>query len=123
MMLVTMSRNRLSIRNEIGKVRWIMGISEELLCSQKYLIKKQGDSELVELTVDNVARAEAMIQIDSAYQKAADYRAAPITYPRKKTDEFKYGGSTAYWITQLKTILILNYSRHRLVIAPTQGKY
>ena len=103
---MTMSRNRLSIRNEIGKVRWIMGISEELLCSQKHLIKKQGDSELVELTVDNVARAEAMIQIDSAYQKAADYRAAPITYPRKKTDEFKYGGSTAYWITQLKTILI-----------------
>lgn len=83
-----------------------MGISEELLCSQKYLIKKQGESELVELTVDNVARAEAMIQIDSAYQKAADPLAVPIRYPRKKTDEYKYGGSTAYWITQLKSILI-----------------
>ncbi len=83
-----------------------MGISEELLCSQKYLIKKQGDSELVELTVDNVARAEAMIQIDSAYQKSSDPLSAPIRYPRKKTDEYKYGGSTAYWITQLKDILI-----------------
>lgn len=65
-----------------------MGISEELLYSQKHLIKKQCDSELVELTVDNVARAEAIIQIDSAYQKAADPLAIPIRYPRKKTDEY-----------------------------------
>ena len=86
-----------------------MSISEELLLSKEYLISKvvnHNGLELVELTIDNVARIEAMIQNDSVYQKSADPLAVPIRYSRKKTNEYKYGGSTAYWITQLKDIMI-----------------
>lgn len=91
-----------------------MGISEELELSNKYMISRkinQDGLKLVDLTVDNVARIEAIILNDSTYKKAADPHSAPVQYPRKQTDEYKYGGSTAYWITQLKDILI--YGNHK----------
>ncbi len=86
-----------------------MSIKKELDLSKKYLISKTYTSEgleIVDLTLDNVARIEAMIQNDSDYKKTANPESKPEKYPRKKTDEYKYGGSTAYWITQLKDILI-----------------
>ncbi len=85
-----------------------MGIREELEKSKEYMIKtvELNGVTIVELTMDNVARAEAMIQNDSAYIKAFNKQAGPERYPRKQTEEFKYGGSTAYWAMQLKNVLI-----------------
>jgi len=85
-----------------------MSIKEELEKSKEYLIKtvEQNGERIVELTPDNVARVEAMIQNDSAYIRAFDKEARPKRYPRKQTKEFKYGGSTAYWVVQLKDVLI-----------------
>lgn len=57
---------------------------------------------LAKLTRDNVAIVEAMIRNDSAYIRSTDVNAAP-TYNRK--GEIKYGGSSAYWMTQLKNAL------------------
>lgn len=85
-----------------------MSIRDESEKSKEYIIKtvEYNGEKLVELTLDNVARVEAMIQNDSAYIRAFDKNARPERYPRKQTEEFKYGGSTAYWATQLKNILI-----------------
>lgn len=54
-------------------------------------------TDLVRLSPDNVAIVEAMIRNDSAYLKSSDKNAAPIG---------QYGGSTAYWMTRLKPILV-----------------
>ena len=86
-------------------------ITRELELSKKYLITTEICSNgiaIAQLTIDNVARAEAMFQTDSSYKKAGDKNAKPISYSRKQTDEFKYGGSTAYWMNQLKDVLIHN---------------
>ncbi len=53
--------------------------------------------KMAKLTRENVAKAEAMIRNDSAYIRSSDINAAPNE---------KYGGSTAYWMTQLKGVLI-----------------
>lgn len=58
---------------------------------------------LVAITQRNVALAEAMILNDSAYLKSSDVGAGPQF---KKSGEIKYGGSTAYWMTKLKRVLI-----------------
>ena len=85
-----------------------MIIKEESERAKEYMIKtvEQNGEKIVELTPDNVARVEAMIQNDSAYIRAFDKQAGPEGYPRKQTEEFKYGGSTAYWVMQLKDVLI-----------------
>ena len=85
-----------------------MSIKEESERSKAYMIKTidLNGEKIVELTLDNVARVEAMIQNDSAYIRAFDKNAGPKRYPKKQTEEFKYGGSTAYWVMQLKNILI-----------------
>lgn len=57
---------------------------------------------LARLTRENVAIVEAMIRNDSAYIHSTDVDAEP-SYNRKK--EVKYGGSSAYWMTQLKNAL------------------
>ena len=58
--------------------------------------------KLAKLTRDNVAIVEAMIRNDSAYIRTTDVSAAPV-YNRK--GDLKYGGSSAYWMTQLKRCL------------------
>ena len=81
--------------------------------------------KLVALTKENVAKVEAMIRTDSAYRKAFDENACPIRkrvggfdldnitltrcfsyeYPENTNQtqfELKYGGSTAYWMRQIK---------------------
>jgi len=81
--------------------------------------------ELVLLTVENVARVEAMIRTDSAYRRMFDEKEVPICkrggkfelkqidrardFSYKYNDEtkgqvfqLKYGGSTAYWMKQIK---------------------
>lgn len=58
---------------------------------------------LAKITRDNVAIVEAMIRNDSAYIRTTDVSAKP----RKNTNGIVvYGGSTAYWMTLLKRILI-----------------
>ena len=62
-----------------------------------------GEHTLARLTRDNVAIVEAMIRNDSAYIHSNDVNAAP-TY--NKTGGIKYGGSSAYWMTKLREILL-----------------
>lgn len=71
---------------------------EEIVCRGKTLAK---------LTRDNVAIVEAMIRNDSAYIHSTDVNAAP-TYNRN--GEIKYGGSSAYWMTQLKAAILADGS-------------
>ena len=71
-------------------------IQNELEGAKKYLFEKISGTNLVMLSMDNVAKAEAMIQNDSAYLRSLDRDAAP-----RKT----YKGSTAYWMIRLKEIL------------------
>lgn len=59
-------------------------------------IKADDGSTIVELSIDNVAKVEAMIQNDSAYIKSSNKDAKPFG---------KYNGSTAYWMTKLKPII------------------
>ena len=74
-------------------------IQEEFNLAQKKLLTTIQGTNLVKLSLDNVAMVEAMICNDSAYLKAADKRAGPTS---------KYSGSTAYWMTQLKIFLEQN---------------
>ena len=80
-------------------------IQKELELAESKMIEEivfQGQT-LAKLTRDNVAIVEAMIRNDSAYIHSTDINAAPV-YNRK--GEIKYGGSSAYWMTQLKRVLI-----------------
>ena len=54
------------------------------------ILKDKNGLELVALTIENVAKVEAMIQNDSAYRKSSDKNAGP---------DKDYKGSTAYWMT------------------------
>lgn len=72
-------------------------IQEELQKSKSKMLTTIPGTELVLLSQDNVAIVEAMIQNDSAYLKTSDKQAAPNK---------KYGGSTAYWMSRLKRVLI-----------------
>ena len=72
-------------------------IQKELEKSKEKMLTIIPGTELVSLSPDNVAIVEAMIQNDSAYLKTSDKQAAP---------DKKYGGSTAYWMTRLKDVLI-----------------
>lgn len=67
-------------------------IQQEEKLSVKYELKKNPKNrKLVQLSQDNVARVEAMIRTDSAYSK---------------TNDIKNKKSSAYWMTELKKILI-----------------
>ncbi len=57
------------------------------------------------MTRDSVAIVEAMIRNDSAYIHSTDVNACPVY---KRNGEEKYGGSSAYWMTKLKKILLDN---------------
>lgn len=61
--------------------------------SQQYELKTNPKNILVEITLDNVARIEAIIRNDSSYAKSSDKNAGP---------QKSYSGSTAYWMTELK---------------------
>lgn len=74
-------------------------IQDEFNLARKKLLTTIQGTNLVELSLDNVAKVEAMICNDSAYLKAADKRAGPTS---------KYSGSTAYWMTKLKIFLEQN---------------
>ena len=70
-------------------------IQDELDKSQKYMLKTILNTDLVQLTQENVAIVEAMIKNDSDYYKSSDPEAGPTK---------KYIGSTAYWMKRLKKI-------------------
>ncbi len=80
-------------------------IQDELELAKSKMIEevKFDEKTLAKLTCNNVAIVEAMIRNDSAYIHSTDVNAAP-TYNRK--NEIKYGGSSAYWMTQLKKSLL-----------------
>lgn len=91
-------------------------IQKELQLANQKLLKTIKGTGLVELSLDNVAIVEAMIQNDSAYLKSADKRAIP---QYNKNGKVVYAGSTAYWMTQLKEILVdkKNINKFENVIA------
>lgn len=83
-----------------------MGICDEFKSSQQYMlttepfVSEDGITiTLVELTLDNVAKVEAMIRNDSSYIKSFDKNAGPT---ENKNGKEVYSGSTAYWMTKLK---------------------
>lgn len=80
-------------------------IQKELALAKSKMIEEVffHGKPLAKLTRDNVAIVEAMIRNDSAYIHSTDVNAAP-TYNKK--GEIKYGGSSAYWMTRLKTVLL-----------------
>ena len=84
-------------------------IQKELVLAKSKMIEEVvfQDKTLAKLTRDNVAIVEAMIRNDSAYIHSTDVNAAP-TYNRK--GEIKYGGSSAYWMTQLKAAILADGS-------------
>ena len=71
-------------------------IQEELRMAKSHMFDPIPETELVELSLKNVAKVEAMIQNDSAYLKSSNKDAC---------ERGKYKGSTAYWMVQLKQIL------------------
>lgn len=87
-----------------------MGIRDEFESSKKYMLetkkpfvsKKGTKITLIELTLDNVAKVEAMVRNDSSYKKSFDVNAGPI---KNKNGKEVYSGSTAYWMTKLKSII------------------
>lgn len=64
------------------------------------MLNKQ-DQDFVALTLDNVARVEAMIRMDSNYTLSGNVKAEPS----KHNNGTLYNGSTAYWMTLLKRIV------------------
>lgn len=87
-----------------------MEIRDEFESSKKYMLEtkkpfvsKRGTKiTLVELTLDNVAKVEAMIRNDSSYIKSFDINAGPT---KNKNCKEVYSGSTAYWMTMLKYVI------------------
>lgn len=80
-----------------------MGIRDEFKSSLQYILTTEpfdledgNGIELVKLTHENVAKVEAMIRNDSSYKKSFDENACP---------KGAYEGSTAYWMTKLKSII------------------
>lgn len=80
-------------------------IQKELAQAKRKMVDEvdSNGKKLAKLTRENVAIIEAMIQNDSAYLRSSDVEAEPKE--NKKGDK-TYGGSSAYWMTQLKSILI-----------------
>lgn len=81
-------------------------IQDELELAKSKMIEEEKfqNVTLAKLTRDNVAKVEAMIQNDSAYRRSSDVNEEP-RYNNKKDKEI-YGGSSAYWMTQLKDYLL-----------------
>ncbi|WP_406545886.1 hypothetical protein [Succinimonas sp.] len=94
-------------------------INEELIAAKKdKMIEeescKSNGKTIVKLTRDNVAKVEAMIRNDSAYIKSHEKKAKPkLSLKSSKKDseetvEYKYNGSTAYWMSMLRAYILDN---------------
>ena len=82
-------------------------IQAELDLAKSKMIEEvtfQGHS-LARLTRDNVAIVEAMIRNDSAYIRSSNAEAGPEF---NQNGGVKYGGSSAFWMTRLRGILLDN---------------
>ena len=95
-----------------------MAIENELEKSKDYQLKFQSEN-ILEISIDNVARIEAIIRLDSNYNRSGDINAKPeyATYQKgeKKGKKYtKYAGSTAYWMTQLNKYLLGNKGSNTL---------
>lgn len=78
-------------------------IKNEFEEAKKYMLEIDNRiNTIVKITPKNVAKVEAMIKNDSAYLRSGDKNAKPQTSKKN----INYPGSSAYWIIQLKDILI-----------------
>lgn len=75
-------------------------IGNELEIAKKYMLTTIETKGLVEITQDNVVRVEAMIQNDAAYLNSGNKEYGP--------DKNGKGGSTAYWMCQLRDYIKKN---------------
>lgn len=82
-------------------------IQKELNLAKEKMIEEvcYNGKLIAKLTSNNVAIVEAMLRNDSAYIKSTDIKAAPKF---NKNNKEVYGGSSAYWMTLLKDVLIEN---------------
>ena len=82
-------------------------IQKELKLSETKMFEELptpvGSVTLVKLSRDNVAMAEAMIRNDSAYIRSNNTANGPV-----KRDDNYHGGSTAFWMTKLKEVIVEN---------------
>lgn len=84
-------------------------INNELEYSEEFRFEEIKDG-LVKLSLRNVALSEAMIENDSMHIKSISRDAKPILKKNRKTglEKVVYGGSTAYWVNELKKVLLDN---------------
>lgn len=77
---------------------------KEVLASENYCIKTDitNDKQIALLTSDNVAKIEAILSLDSNYKNSSNPNQKPIT--KKNSNEYKYIGSTRYWVEELKKL-------------------
>lgn len=73
-------------------------IENEIIKAKGYMLRRDSDG-LVVLSIDNVARVEAMIQINSSYRNSGNADSGPEI---SKKGKVLYAGSSAYWITKLR---------------------
>lgn len=86
-------------------------ICHELHLAKHHMLKPIKNTELAALTLDNVAKVEAMIQNDAAYLNAVDKNSKP--------DKNGRGGSTAYCMCELRNYINSNQKdtkRYREII-------
>lgn len=69
-------------------------IKAELAMSEKDEYNLKAENGLVLLTQENVGLIEAMLKLNSSYNKSGDENAVKI----EKNGKEEYGGSTAYWV-------------------------
>jgi hypothetical protein len=97
-----------------------INIEKNLSCIYRLHTCNVNGKKLIELSLDNVARVEAILRLDSNYKKSLDPTAKPqvsihrhdikdkktgrIKF-RKGTHYYGYGGSTAFWMKKLKDVL------------------
>lgn len=84
-------------------------INKEIKYSEEFKFEEIKDG-LVKLNLRNVALSEAMLINDSTYIKGSSEKSCPVIKIDKKTglEKVVYGGSTAYWVNELKKVLIDN---------------
>lgn len=95
-------------------------IQTELALAKEKMIEEivYNGENLVKLTRDNIAIVEAMILNDSSYSRSVNKDAAPQFNAR---GNITYGGSTAYWMSKLRTVLMENSKEDCLYEKIIQG--
>lgn len=77
---------------------------ESKLAEKNYMLEREDSVDILKLTLENVAKVEAMIQTDSAYARSFDKSRCPKSKARNET-HLDSIGSSAFWMTLLREAL------------------